>query len=539
MPEINKWFAKRNWLLLAIMGIALLGGVLIFYGTAPGPYGASDAVSYLVKARNFAKGIGIGYYFPDGSFFQPTIQEPLYSIVLGLFYLVKIDLLQAARLLDILFFVATIFLAEYLFYRYSSIPALSIIVGALIGVFPALLEAYTSVLTESLYFVLYFGSLLCLVSHLQNGQKRWLIFSALLAGLLATTRYDGLPIIAVELIFVFLVDRGTVGQRLRKTFVFGLIAAVPFLIWVISIHFRVSQSTLGQGATLSQLPIRFQQFRVNVSGILWSWIPFNAQLPFVKERSRSICLILVATGMIFITLLAARSRNKTGNLASQDSNFQIFSLFASSLIASTVFLIFTYLFFSLPNRLDARQLLPVYASAVGSALGAFCCWQKAWFHGRPWMQVIPWLVAGLFFFWYLPGAVGAINLSRSGTSSLSTTWKDSALIKAVQALPKNTPIVSNGTDVILLWADRPSYDLLGEMQASFLNEHTPYGSDPNDRAQVAFRQQGAALVVFGGDLSKTLGAHYGYYEGLRGKNMFNGLVVAGQYPDGTIYFYPK
>lgn len=157
------------------------------------------------------------------------------------------------------------------------------------------------------------------------------------------------------------------------------------------------------------------------------------------------------------------------------------------------------------------------------------------------MQLFPWLVAGVFIYGYLPGMVTLVEQSHQEAADLAYRWRSSTLIQAVQALPKDIPIISNGQDLILFWADRPSYDLVNEIQPGFLDQATPYGSDLSDRAQVAFREQGAALVIFGGDrvFAQELENSFGEKGRLREPTMLKGLVLFGKYPDGRIYFASK
>ncbi len=110
---------------------------------------------------------------------------------------------------------------------------------------------------------------------------------------------------------------------------------------------------------------------------------------------------------------------------------------------------------------------------------------------------------------------------------------------AVRALPKDVVIVSNDSYEIWVWADRPAYDAIENMQASFFNHDTPYGSDLSDPAQKAFRTQGAALVIFRDEFSNQLESAYGNASQARLTTLFKGLVLAGKFTDGAIYYYPK
>jgi hypothetical protein len=61
----------------------------------------------------------------------------------------------------------------------------------------------------------------------------------------------------------------------------------------------------------------------------------------------------------------------------------------------------------------------------------------------------------------------------------------------------------------------------------------------SDNSQVAFREHGAALVIFRKQFLSQIEGTFGEKGLTRLNTIFTGLVVGGQYADGTIYFYPK
>ncbi|MGD0612909.1 MAG: glycosyltransferase family 39 protein [Anaerolineales bacterium] len=519
--------------------LALFGAWLITYSTVKGLSGSSDSVAYLVSARNLVRGIGIGYYFPGGRFYQSTIGVPFYIIALGAVAYFKVDVLQAARVLDVLFLVVTLLSLGVLFHRFSGVPSFALLASLILFCFTPFFRIFISAMTESLYFPLFIGCAFCLLSFINRGRILWLVLSAVLTGLLTITRYDGIPIILVGVVCLFVFNSEPPAQRLKKAALYAVLVALPLLIWGVSIRFHIDQPTVGTEISLSGgvLAGRLQQFRLLTVNLIWNWIPFHNVLPFFTYRLRLMLILFVGVVVLGVTLFASRldrSPLKRGD-------FQIFSFFGLSALAGIVFLVFTTLVFGLPARLDDRQLLPFGISTFLCLIAAVACWLKAWFQERRWMQLFPWLVAGVFIYGYLPGMVTLVEQSHQEAADLAYRWRSSTLIQAVQALPKDIPIISNGQDLILFWADRPSYDLVNEIQPGFLDQATPYGSDLSDRAQVAFREQGAALVIFGGDrvFAQELENSFGEKGRLREPTMLKGLVLFGKYPDGRIYFASK
>jgi len=538
---MNKPRFIANVFLWGIGILALFGSVLIVFNTAKGLSGGSDAAGYVVSARNVVKGLGVGYFYPGGQFHLLNIHPPLYVLSVAWVAFFKIDVVQAARILDVIYFSAVLLLAGYIFHRFGTVSSFSLLAALVLAAYPPLFGIYHSAMTESLYFLLFLGSIFCLLVYQKNHLNRWWIVSATLIGLSVVTRYDGIAILPVGLTSVFLFDGGTLAQRFKKAALFGLLAILPLLIFGFTIHFNLGQPALGRDVNIDWSAVldKFQQFRAATLAVLWSWLPFPGFLPIIKSRSRMIFLGLILVGAIGATLFA-ESRNKHVVPLKQDGDFQIFAIFALSFLFTIAFLIFTFLVFGLPARVDDRQLLPLYISAAMGLLAGFACWQKAWFRQRGWIQGLAWVVAGVFIFWDLQGAFAIIIANRAGSGPLSTTWQNSELVKAVSTLPQNALIISNRPDILLYWADRPAYDFILELQPGFIqDEKAMYGSDPSDRAQVAFREQGAALVIFGQGVSQDLANVFGEAGKIKGNTIFNGLTIGGKYPDGTIYFYPK
>ena len=201
------------------------------------------------------------------------------------------------------------------------------------------------------------------------------------------------------------------------------------------------------------------------------------------------------------------------------------------------FLAFTTAFTSLPPDINDRMLLPLYVSDVIALLAAFSFWGQSWLSNRQgWLKIVPCLIAALFLFQYIPESAAFIAGQHFDPGLRA--WENSAIVKDVEQLPKDTPVISTRPNILLLWADRPAYPLTMDFSQSFLSESGPYGSDPQDPLQKIFSQNGAALVDLN-DLSPQFIQKYGKDSAERLDLLIKGLVVYRQTPDGTIYFYPK
>jgi hypothetical protein len=537
-------FQRRNFLLLTLVVFAILAGSSVIYATANGPRGGSDSMGYLSESRNILRGIGPGVFSPDGSFGINSIQPPLYPLVLAGVGLTGMDLISAARILNIVFLTAIMIILWLVFYRYSKAPDLSILVLLLLVIFPPFLRTFLTAMTESLFLFLFVAGLFCLLSHMKTGSISWLIASAIFSGLMAFTRYSGLPWLAVGAIGILVFRNGLFLKRIKPAVLFFTVSILPFLLWASYLDFHVNLPMEGKALAFSWgfLHDKFQSFRADTIGILWNWVPFQSFLPIIKSRTRSIVLFLIICGFLFLTLFAVKRRYNRIRLSKENTDFQLFTLSGFLSLALLLFLVFTYIGFVPYVRLDDRQFILIFVCAVLGAMAAFACWQDVWSQRiGGWIKFVPWLIAVPFIVWYLPLSIDMLRSSHLGIGYLSNRWRSSPTMEVLRKLPKTVPVVSNNASIILFWADHPGHEIPFTIRPDFISQTTPYGSDTSDPIQRAFHDQGGVLVIFGkmDVLAQQFENVYGTPGRLRVKTLLEGLVVSGKYPDGVIYSFPK
>ena len=540
----GKSFFRPRWLIVYAILIGLLslfGAWILFYTTALSPWGGSDSVEYLVSARNMLRGIGIGYYSANGTFYWISLHPPFYSMVLGVVSLLGLDLVDAARWLNIFLFALTIGITGILFWRYSNSPSFSVLAGLLILAFPAMLQMFTGAMSEPLFIFLCILQGLLLILYFRAGRTRYLLLSALAAGLASLTRYVGAAFIGAGAVSLFLFCREKWPGRFWKSALYFVLACLPLFFWLGGIYFKTNHTVAGRATSLdlSGLLDRLQPFRLAVVGRLWGWLPLQNKLAGVPYRGQLAFLALVVLVVVVLTVIAywQLARKVAPKEASGDLYLVgIFGLFSLAYIA---FLAATTAFTSPPPEINDRVLLPLYLSVVIALLAAFSLWGKRWLAGPwGWLKIIPWVLAALCLFQFTPKSTAFI--SRQHANQGLRVWENTAIVEAVRGLPKDIPVISTRPNVLLLWADRPAYLLTVDFSPEFLSQTGPYGSDPQDPLQKIFREDGAALVDFN-DLSPLFIKKYG--NGLssttRLDQLIEGLVIYQQTPNWAIYFYPK
>ena len=146
--------ARTRLYLGIIILLSLVGGGIAAFTSAHGPWGYSDPVEYISTAHSILHGQGIGYYEGNGRFTLTTIHPPFYSVAIGLVGLTGMDLVEAARWLNVAAFAASIFIAGWIFWRFSRIPALGMLASAILCSFPHAIVMFSSSYSEPLFVLL-------------------------------------------------------------------------------------------------------------------------------------------------------------------------------------------------------------------------------------------------------------------------------------------------------------------------------------------------------------------------------------------------
>ena len=125
---------------------------------------------------------------------------------------------------------------------------------------------------------------------------------------------------------------------------------------------------------------------------------------------------------------------------------------------------------------------------------------------------------------------------REGAGYTAKAWRNASILSLVEKLPGNIPLISNETALLLFSTGRPAYEL------SELADHTiqtitnRYGDNLADPAQIIFRENGAALVLFN-TRYQQFQELYGNQSIPRMENLTSDLSLYAQTAEGEIYFY--
>ncbi len=547
---------RKNKLILFILLLlaALVGMVLVVYATTYGPGVGGDATIYLTTAQNFRAGKGLGWTEADGSFRVLPYTPPFYPLVLSAINLFTTNIVAGARWLNVILFGLTVFLIGLFFYCYTGRVWLAGILSGLVAASPVLIGIQVWAMSESLFLLLGFAGLLALLEYLGRPRGLLLVVSALLCGLAFLTRYFGVAFVATGGLALLLFGRresawaGRVKDWLNRkalgeTFLFGIIAILPILIWLV-IDFSLT-GTVGSrsGQPASAYVQRFLEIGPALQKIVLFWLlpdSIIARLPGIVQ----VALWLVPlVGLVALAVFLARRLRlappaagaAVGTPQAPAAALRLAGIMGLFILVYLLVLAVVQVFTYPPITLASRMLSPVHLAVLVLlfALLHLLLVVKAsvW---RPIAVIVYLGCLGLLGTYALRGALVARDYHRTGIGYTAPAWRESGTIAALRQLPEDVPLISNETTAIMFLSGRPAYPLQEIYQTQPAQQFTAYG-EGEDASQRAFRDQNGALVLFYGTLEEDF-AMYGERAGERIQALTRGLFLYAEEEDGAIYF---
>jgi 4-amino-4-deoxy-L-arabinose transferase-like glycosyltransferase len=528
---------KGRLTIVGILLISIMGSSGIFYATQWGPWVFSDSTEYIVSARNLIAGHGLGLYGPTGAFHPLSLHPPFYSLVLSFIGLFGADLVTTARWIDIILFGLTILLAGIFISAYTESSWLSVIGAILLFSMPALVDVFSGAMSEPLFIIIGLASLFLILLFLKNNRHILLLLAGIASGLSMITRYSGLAFIFTGVFVLLVFPHKPWKKRITDIIPYVILSCLPTIGWLTWLKLQAF------GARSFTINVNFWEqfikFRLSVMEIFWSWLPFTSLIPrYTYNLARNFLIIFILLLLVLFCLTVWKMHKNHQKVFNPTTGLVLGFVMIIFTIAYLFILAFSYIYTYPPPDLIDRTLLPVHIAVLVSIFSLVLFFIRPW-QSAKWLNIIPIFLAIGISISYLHDSVDIVSqYHQSGAGYTSRDWQASTTIRMVEQLPPNIPLISNESAAVLFYTGRPAYDI------SEIVDHEPqsltsrFGDDPNDPAQKAFRENGAALVLFTSGLLQ-LQQLYGDQAILRWKNLTRGLSLYAQTGDGAIYFYPS
>lgn len=390
----------------------------------------------IIFLLNTYQGIGI---LPDSTRYMrlsPTPYDaPLYTWLLALTGQVA-DMETGAKCVGLLLVCLNTLLLWHIIWKgTASIPATALGTAAIIFA-PQYVSLHSVAMSEPLFLTALFATVLLFLKYRQSGNIFWLILCAVALALSMLVRFAALPL-AATLSVMLLTDRNKpLPNRIRDLMLLGGIGAAIFFAWAI-----VSQLIIGHSVG------RELAFNGNADAQLWQsglnmlTVQF---LPSALPYAWRLVFFLMLAGAILV-LAIHWSRSKS-NDADERTDFDLANIFG---LYALFYIGFMLLSVSIEANLNlnGRYALPFYVAAVIAATALACTRSES-----RWASMARQMVIGAGLLIIVSHVVRTVDLTREdyrqGIGFASRSWKSSPIIRAVNTLPDDAKIYSNGPDAL-------------------------------------------------------------------------------------------
>lgn len=437
---------------LALLLLALLAVAIVILVTNFGIGITPDSTVYLEAARNLIKDQGLVALAANGELQPMTHYPPLYSSLLALLGLVFTSVEAGARWLQAVLCGANVLLVGIAIARYARDSFWLPVAGALLMLTaPDVAAVHTLALTEPLFLLLATSCLLAMVRHLETNRYGWLITAASFAALALLTRYIGVALIITGGAALLLLGTRQWRGRVSAALIFGAIACVPMVLWLIR---NMSLTGAQTDRQVSFHPRGLKQVVVAFSTVS-SWLLLGKVRGDLRIGFFAVEVLLIGLFLVFLIREKRKGTVSDRRIPTKEHPAQL-SIVLLIFIASYVsFIVIATSFFDLVI-FDERTLVPVHVVMI---ILLIVCSSRllARFPGTPWIKIVLALIAvALVGSYSFRTASWFDRTRRDGQGYASRAWKESETLQHVRRLPPGTPIYSNAHDAVYYLTGRPA-----------------------------------------------------------------------------------
>jgi len=525
--------------LLFLIVVAAMMSLVLCMRWGPGVGG--DATIYITSARNLLAGKGLGLVEPDGSFRLLPYFPPFYSLALSLMGILGFDQVTGAYWINLLAFGGLVWMTGQLLLQTGKKAWIAIASALIVGFSPILIPVFSWAMSEPLSIFLGFASLVVLLSYLHGWQKRWLILSAILAGLSFLTRYSSVAFLAAGgLGIAWFARKRRRKERYTDLLIYGILSILPMTIWV-AVDLNLT-STVASRSMESGVAERVSNLFPLLKSVFMLWLLPESLIynPPYPQLINTVVMAGAGLGVVALIALSALMYKKTANVIKMDKRWQMAVLSGLFILSYLVIIALVYITTYPPITIGSRMLSPVHVAVLWLLVLLLGLMGDHW-HEKRWLKSA--IVGFLFILalWYGARSVRIVAQNyEEGLGYLSRTWQESETVQAVKDLPQDVPLVSNETNAILFLTGKQAYPLKEIYTDEPLQDFIPYGEGDlqQDEGQYAFREQGAALVLFDTIDDQLIGL-YEDRTAERIEVLVRGLYRAYRGSDGGIFYYSE
>lgn len=529
----------------AIWGLAVLPAVLGCYLLAismrRGPGVGGDATIYITAARNLLAGKGLGLINPAGEFRLLPYFPPFYPLLLAFFGWLGLDPAGFAGLLNIILFAATVFAVAKTISQCAEKWIAGLLAGTLLATSPILIPVYSWAMSEPLSIALMAIGFLTLAQYLSTGRRSRLFISAVSCGLSFLTRYSMAACLICACLILLFAQKKQFRIRLSEAVVYGLIAFLPMLIWLIY-DIRMT-STVASRSILENVNLweEIRRFNSQLQPVFLQWLLPDS---FINSQSIPVWIKPIVYSLIlvfpFIICIAVLHQN-TDNLNDRILNF-LSLIFCSFFYIYLFVILLTSVTTYPPITIGSRMLSPAHFSflcLIGSVYARLLRHRQ---NSSGLKYIITFCLIGLAATYGLRSIRIARQNAIDGLGYNSVKWRESETVAYIRDhIPPEQLIVTNEETALLFLLNRitwPIHEVYVNQPDEIFYAYESQNSQDTDAGRSAFQRGEAFLVVFD-TFEDQMRDIYGQDTQKRIEALFKNLKVVADTDDGVIYTLNK
>ncbi len=511
---------KSSYEVATLIGLTALAGVVL---AAAMPWGlglSPDSVVYIGAARSLAR--GQGFSVPTDSITMAPVVHypPLYPVLLAVASFGGLDVIAAAKWLNVLVFCANVFLAGMVGTRVTGDFRLAMISAGLVAsAFPMVL-VHSMVWSEPLFLIGQSAALLFLLSYLHQCARRSLIVAAMATGLSILGRYAGVSLVISGAAAILWLGADRWKKKFLDSGIFLVVSLLPIGLWAVRNRWVAGTST---DRDIGFHPAGLDELSAAVN-IIGAW--FSAFWTSSTDiQLISVCVLVIGGLAIGFSGPRLVARHEPANAAELKIALSMTALVAVTYLA---ILFLAISLFDAQTPVDSRLLAPFYVSSVFFIVSA---WTFSTCRGRRGARLrfvapaVGLVIIGL----QLPATLTWLQQHyRQGIGYSSRGWQESETIKQLAAWTPSALTYSNAPDVI--------YALLGRPATMIPRKTNTASSLPNPNYHAEIEQMNGTLQAANGVVVFFVQVHWRKYLPPAAELESSlGLRLVTQTADGAIY----
>lgn len=516
---------------------AVLGCYLLAISMRRGPGVGGDATIYITAARNLLAGKGLGLINPAGEFRLLPYFPPFYPLLLAFFGWLGFDPAGFAGPFNMILFAVTVFVVAKTISQSAEKWIAGLLTGTLLAASPILIPVYSWAMSEPLSIALMVIGFLTLAQYLSTGQRNRLFISAVSCGLSFLTRYSMAACLICACLILLFAQKKQFRIRLSEAVVYGLIAFLPMLIWLIY-DIRMT-STVASRSILENVNLweEIRRFNSQLQPVFLQWL-------FPDSIIHSPSIPAWGNSMVYYLLLVLPFFICTGipHRVTSDQNDRILNNLSMIFCSFFYIYLFVILLTSVttypPITIGSRMLSPAHFSflcLIGSIYAKLLRHRQ---NSSGLKTIITFCLIGLAATYGLRSIRIARQNAIDGLGYNSVKWRESETVAYIRDhIPPEQPIVTNEETALLFLLNRITWPM-HEVYVNRPDENFYAYESPNpqdiDAGRSAFQRGEAFLVVFD-TFEDQMRDIYGQDTQKRIDALFQNLKVVADTDDGVIY----